>query len=146
MGYYLSDSIYQSGLLLCRLLTIHEALRNNILQWNKNHVGKTWNAHLEFSNHGLPLYKDWHDLEKKKKHVLHDIMIACIIMHNMIIEDERDLNAPIEEAVDAPTPTVKMVVAEHTLFQEFLSRHYKVKDKDAHIARQHINWTLVGGI
>lgn len=22
------------------------------------------------------------------KHVLHDIMVACIIMHNMIIEDE----------------------------------------------------------
>ncbi|KAH9781249.1 dde tnp4 domain-containing protein [Citrus sinensis] len=31
------------------------------------------------------------------KHVLHDIMIACIIMHNMIIEDERNVNATIND-------------------------------------------------
>ena len=70
----------------------------------------------------------------EKKHVLHDIMTMCIIMQNMIIEDERDLNTPTEEAVDAPTPTVEMVVDEHTHFQEFLSRHCQIRDKDAHIA------------
>ena len=68
------------------------------------------------------------------KHVLHDIMTACIIMHNIIIKDERDLNAPIEEAIDAPTPAVEMVVDEHTRFQDFLSRHRAIRDKDAHIA------------
>ena len=31
------------------------------------------------------------------KEVLHDIISSCIIMHNMIIEDECDLNALIEE-------------------------------------------------
>ena len=30
------------------------------------------------------------------KRVVHDIMSACIIMHNMIIEDECDLYADIE--------------------------------------------------
>ena len=61
-------------------------------------------------------------------------MTACIIMHNMIIEDERDLNAPIEEAFDVPTPTVGTVVDEYTRFQEFLSWHPKIRNKDAHIA------------
>ena len=67
------------------------------------------------------------------KYVLHDIMTACIIMHNMIIKDEHDLNAPIEEAIDAPTPTVEIVVDEHTCFQEFLSQHCAIRDKDTHI-------------
>ncbi|AAF97981.1 F21J9.3 [Arabidopsis thaliana] len=42
------------------------------------------------------------------KTVLHDIMTSCIIMHNMIIEDERDIDAPIEERVEVPIEEVEM--------------------------------------
>ncbi|KAL2490984.1 putative harbinger transposase-derived nuclease [Abeliophyllum distichum] len=69
-----------------------------------------------------------------KKHVLHDIMTACIIMHNMIIEDERDVDAPIVGWVEAPNPEVEMVVDDNTRFQEFLGRHRQIKNKEAHIA------------
>ena len=67
------------------------------------------------------------------KKVLHDIMTSCIIMHNMIIEDERDINASIEERVEVPIPDVQMVADDNARFQEFLSRHRKIKDKEAHI-------------
>ncbi|XP_020258584.1 uncharacterized protein LOC109834993 [Asparagus officinalis] len=69
-----------------------------------------------------------------KKHVLHDIMTACIIMHNMIIEDERDLYAPIQEVRKAPTPEVDIVADETTRFTQFIARYRQIKDKDAHIA------------
>ncbi|OMO56395.1 Harbinger transposase-derived protein, plant [Corchorus olitorius] len=69
-----------------------------------------------------------------KKEILHDIMSACIIMHNMIIEDERDLNADIENWMEAPVPEVEMVRDETTRFQEFLARYKEIKDKDAHFA------------
>ncbi|KAK3222734.1 hypothetical protein Dsin_009759 [Dipteronia sinensis] len=59
----------------------------------------------------------WH------KHVLHDIMTTCIIMHNMIIEDERDVAASIKDHMEAPTPEVEMMLDENTRFQEFLARH-----------------------
>ncbi|XP_062103035.1 uncharacterized protein LOC133814033 [Humulus lupulus] len=68
------------------------------------------------------------------KRILHDIMTSCIIMHNMIIEDERDFNAPIEERFEVPDPEVEMVGNDDARFQEFLARHRKIKDKDAHIA------------
>ncbi|KAK3230174.1 hypothetical protein Dsin_002055 [Dipteronia sinensis] len=69
-----------------------------------------------------------------QKHVLHDIMIACIIMQNMIIEDERDVDVEIRDHMEAPTPEVEMVVNENTRFQEFLARYRKIRDKEAHIA------------
>ncbi|XP_075515343.1 uncharacterized protein LOC142549983 [Primulina tabacum] len=59
-----------------------------------------------------------------RKNDLHYIMKACIIMHNMIIEDRRDLSAPIQDAMEAPTPDVEMVVNdENASFQEFLVRY-----------------------
>ncbi|KAH9705287.1 nuclease [Citrus sinensis] len=68
------------------------------------------------------------------KHELHDIMTACIIIHNMIIEDERDVNATINDWMQAPIPTVAMRVDENIRFQEFLARHKQIKDKEAHTA------------
>ncbi|XP_073312550.1 uncharacterized protein [Primulina huaijiensis] len=56
----------------------------------------------------------------QKKH-LQDIMTACIIMHNMIIEDERDLDTPIQDALEEPTPNVEMVTDQNIRFQEFLA-------------------------
>ncbi|KAK2647797.1 hypothetical protein Ddye_015286 [Dipteronia dyeriana] len=48
------------------------------------------------------------------KHVLHDIMTACIIMHIMIIEDDCDVDVAIDDHMEAPTPEVKMVVDKNT--------------------------------
>ncbi|KAK3218385.1 hypothetical protein Dsin_012355 [Dipteronia sinensis] len=74
------------------------------------------------------LARFWH------KHVLHDIMTACIIMHIMITEDEHDIDATIEDHMEAPTSEVEMVVDENTRFQEFIARHNKIKDIEDHIA------------
>ncbi|XP_063941212.1 uncharacterized protein LOC135149424 [Daucus carota subsp. sativus] len=68
------------------------------------------------------------------KHVLHDIMTACIIMHNMIIEDDRDVSGTFSDSTQASIPNVEMVEDENVRFQDFLSRHKQIKDKEAHIA------------
>ncbi|KAL5865830.1 hypothetical protein ACOSQ3_003344 [Xanthoceras sorbifolium] len=44
------------------------------------------------------------------KYVLHDIMSSCIIMHNMIVEDERDVHADIDNWREASAPEVDMTL------------------------------------
>ena len=69
-----------------------------------------------------------------KKEVLHDIMTSCIIMHNMIIEDERDINAPIRDARPAPPINVEMAINEDMRFQQFLAHNLRIKNKEAHLS------------
>ena len=43
-------------------------------------------------------------------------MSACIIIHNMIIEDESVLNAPIEQVIETPPVDFERVVDEDARF------------------------------
>lgn len=50
----------------------------------------------------------------------------------MIIEDERDLDAPIKVAREVPPIEVEMVMDDNNQFQQFLTRYRKIKYKVAH--------------
>ena len=53
-------------------------------------------------------------------------------MHNMIIEDKNDLDAPVEEQTEIPIPEVEMTSDDDARFQAFLTRNWKIKNKEAH--------------
>ena len=69
-----------------------------------------------------------------RKDVLYNIMTTCIILHRIVIEDERDLNVPTKVAREAPPPEGEMAVDDNTRFQEFLARYRQINDKEAHFA------------
>ncbi|XP_073021216.1 uncharacterized protein [Primulina eburnea] len=98
------------------------------LDWSNNDIN-----FLEASNLFSNLAQASPARAWQKKH-LQDIMTACIIMHNMIIEDEHDLDTPIEDALEAPTPNVEMVTDQNIRFQEFLARYKNIRDREAHFA------------
>ena len=91
-----------------------------------------WNMFLKFFKHVLLLWKDTFVFEKKN--VIHDIMFTCVNLHNMIIEDEHDLSAPVVVGREVSTLEVKIAEDETTWFQKFLSRFRWIKDKKAHLS------------
>ena len=69
-----------------------------------------------------------------EKPVLHDIISTCIIMHNMIIEDEYDTHMSIVDLNVMSVSEVDMIVDKTEQFQRFLARHKRIKEKKAHYA------------
>ena len=54
----------------------------------------------------------------------------------MIIEDERDINAPVRDTRPAPQATVEMVINENAWFQQFLTRNLQIKNQKAYFLLQ----------
>jgi hypothetical protein len=71
---------------------------------------------------------------------LNNIMKACIILHNIIIEDERDPNGVQQdddyEQVPESIPTT--VSREPTIeVQNFIQSHIRIRDKETHSQLQY---------
>ncbi|KAL7610176.1 uncharacterized protein LOC128132901 [Lactuca sativa] len=62
------------------------------------------------------------------------VSTTCIILHNMIINDEHDLDTPIEIAREVPPIEVELTTDEDSQFQQFLARYKNIKDKEAHFS------------
>ena len=132
MGYYLADNIYPKWSTIVQ--TIHEpqgtkrkyfAMRQEACRKDVERAFGVLQS--RFAIVAGPS-RFW------SKNVLHDIMTACIIMHNMIIDDERDLDAPISDAREVPIPTVELAQEENIRFEQFIARYKQIKNREAHIS------------
>ncbi|KAK3183819.1 hypothetical protein Dsin_031105 [Dipteronia sinensis] len=119
MGYYLVDGIYQKWFTLIQTIHDPRGRKKKLFAMKQEGCRKDVERAFGVLQSRFAIVtgptRFWH------KHVLYDIMTTCIIMHNMIIEDERDLDASIEDHMEAPTPEVKMMLNENTRFQEFMA-------------------------
>ena len=131
MGYYLADGIYPKWSTLVQSIHDPRGPKKKLFAMKQEACRKDVERAFGVLQSRFAIIAGPARFWNKK--VLHDIMTSCIIMHNMIIEDERDINASIEERVEVPIPDVQMVADDNARFQEFLSRHRKIKDKEAHI-------------
>lgn len=127
MGYYLADGIYPKWSTIVQTISDPQGRKKKLFAAKQEACRKDVERAFGVLQAKFAIVagssRYW------KKEVLHDIMTACIIMHNMIIEDERDINAPVRDARPAPQATVEMATNENTRFQEFLTRNLQIKNK-----------------
>ncbi|XP_062103513.1 uncharacterized protein LOC133814587 [Humulus lupulus] len=95
MGYYLVDGIYPKWSTLVQSIHDPRHRKKKLFAMKQEACRKDVECAFGVLQSRFSIIAGPARLWNKK--VLHDIMTSCIIMHNMIIEDERDINASIEE-------------------------------------------------
>ncbi|XP_062114220.1 uncharacterized protein LOC133825271 [Humulus lupulus] len=127
MSYYLADGMYPKWSTLVQSIHVPHTPKSNFLPMKQEIFRKDVERAFVVLQSIFAIVAGPKCLWNKK--VLHDIITPYIIMHNMIAEEECDVNASIEERVEVPSPKVEMVGDDNARFQEFLARHRKIKDK-----------------
>ena len=130
MGYYLADGIYPKWSTIVQTIQEPVGRKKKYFAMQQEACRKDVERAFGVLQSRFAIVKG--PVRFWKKNVLHDIMTTCIILHNMIIEEERDLEAPIEVEREDPSPEVEIVGNNSARFQEFLSRFRKIKDKEVH--------------
>nr|XP_009790456.1 PREDICTED: putative nuclease HARBI1 [Nicotiana sylvestris]XP_016512270.1 PREDICTED: putative nuclease HARBI1 [Nicotiana tabacum] len=110
IGYYLADSIYPKWSTIVQTIREPRSAKKKYFAMKQESCRKDVERAFRVLQSRFAIVagpsRFW------RKEVLRDIMTTYIILHNIIIEDERDLNAPIEDACECPAPTVEMAVDE----------------------------------
>ena len=97
MGYYLADIIYSKWSTLVQSIHNAQGLKQKLFAMKQESCRKDVEHAFRVLQSRFAIVTEparfW------KRNVLKDIMSACIIMHNMIVEDERDLNMLVHDYV-----------------------------------------------
>ncbi|XP_020262795.1 uncharacterized protein LOC109838778 [Asparagus officinalis] len=133
VGYYLADGIYPKWPTLVQTISKSEDKKKQYFAMMQEACRKDVERAFGVLQSRFAIIKGparfW------DKRTLHDIMTTCIIMHNMIIEDERDEQ---EDIIVSTPPSISNVedigMNDAERFRQFLTRHKKFKDKEAHFA------------
>ncbi|XP_074327018.1 uncharacterized protein LOC141664959 [Apium graveolens] len=147
MGYYLADGIYPSWPTFVKTIPKPQGNKKKYFACAQESVRKDVERAFGVLQSRFAMIRGpsrfW-DVETMKY-----IMTACIILHNMIIEDERELHTEEEQFDTNVEPTVEREPRHPTTLREFIQVHQQIRDKQAHIRLQndlveHL-WQIHGG-
>ncbi|KAG8047006.1 hypothetical protein GUJ93_ZPchr0008g12161 [Zizania palustris] len=132
MGYYLADGIYPSWATFVKTIQMPQGNKNKYFAKAQEAVRKDIERAFGVLQARFAIVRGparfW------DPYTLGEIMRACVIMHNMIIEDERDDDLDFNfDGVGDPV----IVSHEHTPdLDEFIDNYRKIKDKTMHTQLQ----------
>jgi len=144
MGYYLADGIYPAWPAFVK--SVRQPLEQKDIHFARVQEGARKDIERAFG----VLQSRWAIVRGPaygwNPNRLHDIMMACIIMHNMIVEDERGLALPTSfDNMGIPAQPIPGRTPEKA---EFIVAHHRLRDRNMHHQlKQDLiehNWMLYG--
>lgn len=131
MGYYLADGIYPSWAAFVKTIPCPQGLKARNFAAAQESARKDVERAFGVLQARFAIVRGparfW------DRETLQDIMKACIIMHNMIIEDERGKSLPLTYDVREGENNSFEVSHDHTAeFQDFIRNHLRIRDRETH--------------
>uniref|UniRef100_A0A0D3ATG2 Uncharacterized protein n=1 Tax=Brassica oleracea var. oleracea TaxID=109376 RepID=A0A0D3ATG2_BRAOL len=129
MVYYLADGIYSNWSTIVQTISDPQGPKKFFFAARQKACRKDVECAFGVLQSMIAIIKDDVAFGRNKY-----CMTTCIIMSNMIIEGERDINAPIRDAREVPVLQLEMAINKNTRFQQFLARDLQIKNKEAHLS------------
>ncbi|XP_045810385.1 putative nuclease HARBI1 [Trifolium pratense] len=133
MGYYLADGIYPEWSTFVKTIPMPQGEKRKLFAKRQESVRKDVERAFGVLQSRFAIVRgparSWH------MNTMKHIMYACIIMHNMIVEDERDIHDGNfdYDHVDNDTPSAKVSHGPHPLFLEtYMQRRAHMREKQIH--------------
>jgi len=131
LGYYLADGIYPEWATFVKSISVPISNKQKVFASQQEACRK--DVERAFG----VLQAKWKILHAParlwSRRTLNSIMIACVILHNMVIEDERDLVLPMVHTSEWPgaaNPPIASVRSNASI-EEFMDALSEIQDKEA---------------
>ncbi|CAN0846537.1 hypothetical protein LINGRAHAP2_LOCUS4501 [Linum grandiflorum] len=149
--YYLADGIYPSWAIFVKTIS-------NPNNQKMKYFAKYQEAYRKDVERAFGILQERWAIVRGQSHfwnvqTLGEIMLTCIILHNMIVEDQRDEfgDNPVENIEYDTNPDVTWDPPDHDTptVMEYMARHNRIRDRPGHHALrndliEHL-WTKSGG-
>ncbi|XP_062089263.1 uncharacterized protein LOC133795823 [Humulus lupulus] len=137
MSYYLADGIYPSWLTFVKTIHAPHGCKNKHFAATQESARKDVERAFGVLQARFAIVRGPARFYDRK--TLKEIMMACIILHNMIVEDERHTYLRVEDFVyeQSDEITEEPMSHEHTNeFVNFIQRHHHIRDRGIHFQLQ----------
>ncbi|XP_028051460.1 uncharacterized protein LOC114256074 [Camellia sinensis] len=132
MGYYLADGIYPQWSTFVKTIPCPQGNKKKYFAAAQESTRKDIERAFGVLQARFGIVRQPARLWKTK--TLKYVMKACVVLHNMIVEDERDVNGSEDFNYDAIDGSSQEPVSHvHTPeLMEFIQNHHRIRDKETH--------------
>ncbi|XP_038688859.1 putative nuclease HARBI1 [Tripterygium wilfordii] len=135
MGYYLADGIYPSWATFLKSIPLPQTMKTKHFARCQEGVRKDVERTFGVLQSRFAIVRG--PARYFETETLKEIMLACVILHNMIVEDERHLHLQpnmsfIYDQIDESPPPIEVPEDHAYELQDFIDQHFQIRDRQVY--------------